>query len=129
MHLYASPRIFSNAKQLRRNPTPEEELLWKYLCNKQLENAKFRRQHPMLRYVADFYLHECKLVIELDGRHHENPAELFYDMDRTEVLNVYGVTILRFKNEQVVYSTREVLEEIRDEVLRLRSLKKMKPKK
>ena len=129
MHLYATPQIFANAKQLRRNPTPEEELLWKYLQNKQLEKAKFRRQHPMLRYVADFYLHESKMVIELDGKHHENPEELFYDMDRAEVLAVYGVTILRFKNEQVVFSTNAVLEEIRSEVLRLRSLKKKRPNK
>jgi very-short-patch-repair endonuclease len=129
MHLYATPWIFGNAKQLRRNPTPEEELLWKYLRNKQFENAKFRRQHPMLRYVADFYLHETKMVIELDGKHHEDPDQLFYDMDRSEVLEVYGITILRFKNEAVVFSTNKVLEEIKYEVLRLRSLKKKKPKK
>ena len=129
MHLYATPQIFGNAKQLRRNPTPEEELLWKFLQNKQLENAKFRRQHPMSRYVADFYLHEIKLVIELDGKHHEDPDQLFYDMDRSEVLEVYGVTILRFKNDQVVFSTKEVLEEIRNEIIKLRLLKKKKSEK
>ena len=126
MHLYASPRIFGNAKNLRRNLTPTEELLWTYLRNRQIENVKFRKQHPMSRYVADFYAHEVKMVIELDGKHHENPDQLFYDMDRTEVLAFYGISILRFKNEQVLHSIKEILEEIKNEIVRIRSAKKKK---
>lgn len=63
----ASGIIFSYAKKLRENPTQAEEVMWLSLINNQLDGYKFRRQHPLLNYVADFYCHQLKLVIEIDG--------------------------------------------------------------
>ena len=70
----ASNLIFENAKLLRNRLTLSESLLWEYLSNKQL-GVKFRRQHPISRYIADFYCHEVKLIIELDGSIH-NQSEI-----------------------------------------------------
>ena len=70
MHFGAIKPIFENAEFLRKNMTHEEKLLWGFIANNQL-GYKFRRQHPIWRYIADFYCHELKLVIELDGGIHD----------------------------------------------------------
>jgi len=62
----ASPRIFSNARKLRENATEAEEILWLELRENQLDGYKFRRQHPLSIYIADFYCHKLTLVIEID---------------------------------------------------------------
>ncbi len=66
MHYGASKLIFQRAEELRKFPTHEEQIVWGYLADNQL-GVKFRRQHPLLLYVADFYCHSLKLVIEIDG--------------------------------------------------------------
>ncbi|MDD2907156.1 MAG: DUF559 domain-containing protein [Candidatus Gracilibacteria bacterium] len=87
------------SRELRKKGTKEEEILWELLRNKKLNGIKFRRQHPFGRYVADFYSDELKLVIELDGKIHENQKE--YDEIRDEIIKTYGVNILRIKNEEI----------------------------
>jgi len=67
LHLEANSKTFEKAKELRTNQTAAEELLWKKLRNKQLNGFKFRRQHPLMQFIADFYCYEKKLVVELDG--------------------------------------------------------------
>jgi len=62
---------FENAKRMRKEPTHEEYVLWEELRNRKLLNYKFRRQHPLNKYIADFYCHELNLVIELDGNYHK----------------------------------------------------------
>ena len=83
MHYSAHPLIFQKAEELRNRMTPPEEILWNYLRKNTL-GYKFRRQHPLLMYVADFYCHQLRLIIEIDGNIHEledvntkrgNPAE------------------------------------------------------
>jgi cyclase len=66
----ALPLIFERADGLRKNPTEEEKILWERLKAKKL-GVKFRRQHPIWNYIADFYCHELKLVIEVDGSIHD----------------------------------------------------------
>ncbi len=70
MHYGASHLLFKRADELRENATWEEEIIWGYLSGNKL-GVKFRRQHPLLFYIADFYCHQLKLVIEIDGSIHK----------------------------------------------------------
>jgi cyclase len=81
MFLGAEAPIFRNAEALRFRMTAAEELLWRYLKNSQL-GEKFRRQHPLGIYIADFYCHKHKLVIELDGSIHQLPEIAINDIER-----------------------------------------------
>ena len=114
----ATERIFKNAKELRRNQTPAEELLWKILRSHKLDGLKFRRQHPVSWFIADFYCHELKLIIELDGGIHELEEVKAYDIRREKKLRSLGLTVIRFKNE-LVYTEPEV---ILNSVLELRGV-------
>ncbi|MBL7848427.1 MAG: endonuclease domain-containing protein [Cyclobacteriaceae bacterium] len=100
--------IVKICRELRRNQTPEEELVWQHLRNRQLGGFKFLRQHPFVFggtpyrpefYVADFYCAEKKLVVELDGRIHD--SQLGYDRDRDEVMTELGLHVLRIRNEEL----------------------------
>ncbi|WAC39685.1 endonuclease domain-containing protein [Pedobacter sp. SL55] len=107
----ASNLIFDNAKRLRNTLTDSEALLWNHLKGKQL-GFKFRRQHPIAYYIADFYCHEAKLVIELDGSIHNQPDILQNDIERQKYLERLGLTVLRFTNDELYNNTNKVLEEI-----------------
>jgi len=111
-HHGAKPSTFDHAQELRQRQTKAEKILWSVLRNRQLKGKKFRRQHPITCYVADFYCHECKLVVELDGHHHKKPETKEYDQKRTSVLNDLGVTVLRFWNEEVINDVSTVLTKI-----------------
>lgn len=67
----AKPDIFSKAKELRKSMTIAEKILWKHLRNNKLNGLKFRRQHPLDIFIADFYCHPKRLIIELDGGIHD----------------------------------------------------------
>lgn len=97
------------SQELRKNQTSHEEIIWEIVRAKRLW-VKFRRQHPFWRYIADFYSDELKLVIELDGKIHENQKE--YDEIRDEIISQYRVQILRIKNEDVEDNLEEVVERI-----------------
>ncbi len=98
------------AKQLRQAQTDAEKFMWQLLRNRQLANAKFRRQHPIEGYIADFYCHEYKLVIELDGCQHFTEIGMKKDAQRTARLNELGIHVLRFDNRQVLTETGAVLQ-------------------
>jgi very-short-patch-repair endonuclease len=102
-----------NARSLKKVMTPSENLLWQNLRNRKVNSYKFRRQHPISTYIVDFYCHEAKLVIEVDGGIHfidDNPE---YDKFRTLQLEAFGLKVIRFRNEEVLKSMSEVLAEIR----------------
>jgi very-short-patch-repair endonuclease len=84
------------ARQLRRNQTQEEEILWFAFRDRKFEH-KVRRQKPIGNFIVDFYCHEAKLAIEIDGDHHRE----FDDDARDAQLNAIGVKVLRFTNTQV----------------------------
>ncbi|WP_448600771.1 endonuclease domain-containing protein, partial [Thermoleptolyngbya sp.] len=84
----STPAIEQAAKQLRKQSTLAEEILWQALRNRQLNGLRFRRQHPVGRFILDFYCPSAKLVIELDGAVHTNQQE--YDTIRTRELETYG---------------------------------------
>ena len=100
------------ARELRNRTTEAEQKLWSLLRNRQLKGKKFRRQHAIANYVADFYCNESKLVIELDGNFHTETETKEYDKSRTNLLNELGITVLRFWNEEVIKDPGKVLEKI-----------------
>jgi len=108
----AKPGIFEKAKELRKAMTSAEEILWKHLRNKKLNGLKFRRQHPIFIFIADFYCHQKKLIIELDGEIHDDPEQIEHDENRTADLEGKGFTILRFRNEELISDLETVLERI-----------------
>ena len=101
-------------RELRQNATSSEKLLWQQLRNKRFCGLKFRRQHDLGPFILDFYCHELKLCIELDGDvHHSHQAE-YYDSRRTAFLNECGITVLRFSNETVINNMSGLLACIKD---------------
>ena len=111
MYYGASPLIFQKAEELRNRTTSAEEILWKHIhINKW--KLKFRRQHPIWNYVTDFYCHGVKLVIELDGGIHEIEDVKRNDETRENYLKEIGLTVIRFKNEEVYNNLKVVLEKI-----------------
>lgn len=110
----ATKNIFENAIKLRQPLTEAEKLLWENLRNRKLLGLKFRRQHPIDQYIADFYCNEKKLVIELDGGIHNNKEAKEYDDGRTYEMEQYGLKVIRFTNEEVTKNMKMVLEKIRE---------------
>ena len=108
----ASPEIFARAKELRRNMTPAEKILWQYLRNDQLNGYHFRRQHPIKQFVADFYCAKADLIVELDGGIHNNPEVQEHDINRTVELENMGITVIRFTNEEIYNDINNVIEKI-----------------
>ena len=111
---------FTKAQFLRRNETKAEKLLWEKLRNNQLEGLKFRRQHPVNIYIADFYCHKFKLIIELDGDYHDQEEQKQKDEVRTEVLRLNDLKIIRFKNEEVEQDINQVLITIKNKIEQLK---------
>lgn len=110
-----APQIFEAAKQLRNEMTAAEQLLWQFL-KLERKGLKFRRQHAIGVYVADFYCHRAKLVIELDGSVHDNPEVAERDVIREQDLKEWGYTIIRFNNKEVFGNVESVVNEIRNRV-------------
>jgi very-short-patch-repair endonuclease len=108
----ALPRIFEKAKMLRNTMTVTEHILWNQLSKKQLGGYKFRKQHPINNYIVDFYCHEAKLVVEIDGDVHTQPEQAEYDKGRTHNLQMFGITVIRFTNHQIETQLEQVLTSI-----------------
>ena len=111
----ANKEIQERAKCLRRNLTISENILWRKIKNKKL-GYKFRRQHPIDIFIADFYCHEKKLVIEVDGEIHNNEQNKEYDINRTAELERFDIKVIRFSNDEVYNYLPEVLNVIKYEL-------------
>ncbi len=98
------------ARELRKNSTVEEKILWSYLRNRELFPFKFRRQFVLDPYIIDFYCDKLKLVIELDGSQHADDEKLEYDKKRTEFLERYGIKVVRFWNDEIHKNLEGVIE-------------------
>lgn len=98
------------AKQLRREQTPAEARLWQQLRGQRLNGLGFRRQHPVGRFILDFYCPAARLVIEVDGDTHAEQEA--YDADRTKWLQEQGYQVIRFSNREIYEQMGAVLEEI-----------------
>jgi very-short-patch-repair endonuclease len=108
----ADPRLIEFARQMRHEPTPAEEALWRLLRNRRFAGWKFRRQHPLGLYIADFYSSSAALVVELDGDSHATEEGAEYDRVRHEYLRSLGVEVLRFWNSELKENEDGVLARI-----------------
>ena len=107
-------------RDLRKNSTMAEKIFWEAVRNKRFNDKKFYRQYPLFYditgresfFVADFYCHDEKLVVELDGKIHQ--YKLREDIKRTEILNSLGVKVLRFNNDEVTNNLNAVLSKVKN---------------
>ena len=107
----ATHLIFENAKQLRNKMTEAECILLMHL-KEGVNGYKIRRQHPIGNYIADFFCHKAKLVIEIDGSVHNNEEIKENDIIRQKKLEYSGYSVIRFTNEQVFKQIEVVLKNI-----------------
>ncbi|MFC2136792.1 endonuclease domain-containing protein [Bacteroidota bacterium] len=105
----AKPAIFEKAKLLRDNMTEAERALWISLQKKKIMGFRFKPQHPIDKFIADFYCHKLKLVIEVDGGIHKIADNKEYDIGREAELNEFGIMVLRFSNEEIIDNKRKVV--------------------
>jgi very-short-patch-repair endonuclease len=110
----ASIQPKDRTRTLRKTATRQERLLWSRLRNRRLGGFLFHRQYQLGPYLADFYCRETRLIIELDGRHHQDVMHRYYDGFRTEYLEASGFRVLHFFNSQIDHDLAGVLETIRD---------------
>jgi very-short-patch-repair endonuclease len=114
----ASYIIFANAKHLRRNMSDAETVLWMHL-KKGINGYKIRRQHPIGLYIADFYCHKVKLIIEVDGLIHKKGEIKTLDKRREKELIGWGYSLIRFSNKEVFKTPEIVVNIITKKILEL----------
>jgi very-short-patch-repair endonuclease len=122
MRTYDKDIAKKTARLLRRRQTPAERKLWAAIRNRKLNGWKFQRQYPVPYeyegykrfFVADFYCHEARLALELDGGIHRNQVE--YDKARTEILETKTIRVFRIKNREIINSYEITLESIKNEL-------------
>ncbi len=112
-HLSNDPSTKEFRRQLRRESTPCERILWKRLRNRQVLNLKFRQQHGYGAYVLDFYCPTIRLGIEVDGDVHNTTEAQQHDKERTEFLEAQGITVIRFRNEEIEDDADSVVDRIK----------------
>lgn len=100
-------------RELRKNPTPYESLLWDRLRGSQLDGRKFRRQHSIGVYILDFYCPTERLCVEIDGSIHTNNAAILHDKERDETLEQLQIKTLRISNDEVEIDIEAVLTKIK----------------
>jgi very-short-patch-repair endonuclease len=112
MFYNAKPIIFERAKTLRENMTQSEEAVWQLLKSKNMLGLRFKPQHPIDIFIADFYCHQLKLVIEIDGGIHKSVDQREYDIGRKVELEHWGIKVIRFTNEDVENNINQIQSEI-----------------
>lgn len=110
-HQYETTNI-DLAKQMRKESTEGEKLLWNYLSGKKIDGVKFRRQQPIGNYIADFFCSSEKLIIEVDGGQHNDEQAKAYDAERTAFLEQAGYRVLRFWNNDILHNIEGVYDTI-----------------
>jgi very-short-patch-repair endonuclease len=110
-------------KQLRRDQTPAEALVWRYLRNRQMLKYKFRRQYSIDKFILDFYSPELRLAIEIDGDVHDLPEQKQHDIDRQEYLEKFAIKFIRIKNEELFGNPDKAFNKIEKEIIQLSSKK------
>ena len=105
---YHGPKRTGKAKELRRNQTPAEKILWERLIRKRLSGFKFRRQHVLFDYIVDFYCAKLKFIIEIDGKYHQ--TRTVEDLNKDKTLQQAGFTVVRFTNAEVKCNLERVMQ-------------------
>ena len=111
----ANRLIFDNAKRLRMQMTDAENVLWLHL-KEGVAGCKFRRQHPIGIYIADFYCYKAKLVVEVDESIHQLTEVAQNDEEKEQYLKGLGLQVIRFSNEEVMNSREQVIKIIFEQV-------------
>ena len=111
MFYKANPLIFERARELRNSMTDAEIVLWGFLKTKP-SGHKFRRQHPLGIYIADFFCYKLKLAIEVDGKIHTDKEVKANDDQRQELIESEGIKIIRFSNQEVMNCLETVINKI-----------------
>ncbi len=106
-----NPRVVQRARELRQDQTQAEEVLWRALRDRRVGH-KIRRQHPLGRFIIDFYCHQAALCIEIDGDAHSEASQRAYDIARTQYLEDHGYRIVRFTNRDIQQNLQAVIDEI-----------------
>ncbi len=117
MFYNAKPQIFERARNMRKNMTETELLLWEKLKGKKILGLRFRPQHPIDIFIADFYCHPIQLVIEVDGGIHKSKDQKEYDLGRTAELNYLGIEVVRFTNDEIEKDLNKVIKTIKRKCL------------
>ena len=105
--------INQKARELRKNMTSQERKLWNIIKNRQFYGHRFRRQFPIGNYIVDFVCREAKIIIELDGGHHNQPEDIIYDKARSAFLVDEGYQVVRFWNNDIDKNLIGVYEEMK----------------
>jgi cyclase len=113
MFYESSPIIFANAKRLRNEPTASEIIFWG-LLKQHFADFRFKRQHLVSQYIADFYCHKLRLVVEIDGGIHLSKDAIKNDKLRDEFMNSLNLKIIRFTNDEVCKNGEEVVKKLRE---------------
>ena len=103
--------LLDKAREMRKNPTEAESVLWNYLSDNKM-GVHFRRQHPVFGYIPDFVCISKRLIVEVDGGYHLEGEQQEKDAERTKYINEVGYVVLRFTNDEVIGNIDGVLEEI-----------------
>ena len=110
MSLPYKAEMISRARELRKKPTKQENHLWFDFLR--TYPIRFQRQKVINSFVADFYCHQARLIVEIDGSQHYSPDGKLYDLERTSILSNYGLFVLRFPNFDVDHNFQTVCGEI-----------------
>ena len=110
--IFSKPELTKRRQELRNSATETEQLLWEQLRSEKL-GVKFRRQHSIGNYIADFYCPSKKLVIEIDGSQHYTDDGLGYDKVRDEFIGSLRIRIIRFRNKEILKDLAGVMEKIK----------------
>jgi len=111
MYFRTKPDTLEAARILRENMTNYEKLIWERLKGKQICGLRFRRQHPIDIFIVDFFCHEVRLVVEIDGEIHDQQEE--YDDGRSAEMEKFGIRVIRFTNSEVEKNIEVVINKIK----------------
>lgn len=103
-------------RKLRQYSTHAEELVWKYLRDRQMLGYKFKRQYSVDQYVIDFYCSELKLAVELDGASHNSPERKEYDIKRQNKLETFGIKFVRISDDELFGNPNKTFEKIEEAI-------------
>lgn len=111
--LYNNKSLKERRRDLRKNQTPAEKLLWKHIGKDKIFGLRFLRQYGVGPYILDFYCTKLRLAIELDGEVHKGEDRKFYDRERENFLDNLDIKVIRFWNQEVLKDTQAVVEKIK----------------
>lgn len=117
LHAGAGPHLFKYARELRKRQTAAERIVWEMLRDRRFHNLKFRRQHPIFDFIADFYCHNLNLIVEIDGGYHDLPKQVVYDQERDQYFEDYSYNVIRFPNKDVLVDLESVKNRLRKYIM------------